>query len=66
MENSSILVKKYNSTIEMLTKGHKDILDTINKNYALHDNALKNISSISDKGEKAYNFIKELSNNTLG
>lgn len=70
--NNSVMFEKRGKDIQLLVEGQKNLSEqmdrkfaevnkTIEDNYTLHDRAIKNISKTSVKGEKAYDFIKELS-----
>ena len=77
VKKNSVLLEKQGKDIKLLAEGHKnlseqmdrkfaEVNETIERNYTLHDRAIKNISKTSNKGEKAYDFIKELSNKNFG
>lgn len=72
LDKNTLMLEKQGKDIQLLAEGHKNLSEqmerkfeelnkTIDKNYSLHDRAIKEISKTSSKGEKAYDFIKDLS-----
>lgn len=77
VKKNSLMLEKQGQDIQLLAEGHKnlsenmdykfaEVNETIERNYTLHDRAIKNISKTSVKGEKAYDFIKDLSSKNFG
>ena len=77
VKKNSVMLEKQGEDIRLLAEGHKnlsenmdrkfaEVNETIERNYTLHDRAIKNISKTSVKGEKAYDFIKDLSSKHFG
>ncbi|MFL0197131.1 hypothetical protein ACJDU8_16430 [Clostridium sp. WILCCON 0269] len=77
VNKNTLMLEKQGKDIQLLAEGHKNLSEqmdrkfeelnkTIDRNYSLHDRAIKEISKTSSKGEKAYDFIKELSDKNFG
>ncbi|WP_368489273.1 hypothetical protein [Clostridium sp. BJN0013] len=77
VKKNSVMLEKRGGDIQLLVEWQKnlseqmdrkfaEVNETIERNYTLHDRAIKNISKTSTKGEKAYDFIKDLSNKNFG
>mgnify|MGYP000896134609 FL=1 len=77
VDKNTLMLENQEKNIQLLSEGHKNLSEqmdrkfeevnkTIDRNYSLHDRAIKDISQTSSKGEKAYDFIKELSNKNFG
>ncbi|SFF91622.1 hypothetical protein SAMN04488501_103179 [Clostridium homopropionicum] len=71
VDNNTILLEKAHSDIKLLAEGHENlvraiekqgekIMEVIDKNYSLHDIAIKELSRDINKGKEAYTYIQSI------